>query len=672
LTSCNRIICVLLILFFSCEKQNSNLYIKNTSVSIDKIHINTLKKEKKEKYLDSIASLLKSKTNDSIVRNLYLKLATEYYSIDNLKKSLHVSLQALKLSKEAKDSTRIPLALFYIGDCYRNSKRDSAYFYFLQAEKIYSKISDYDNLGKMLFNKAYVLFYDGNYIECEVEISKALQYLKKSKNHRLVYSCNTLMGNCLEKLVNYDEALRYHKLALNNLEKMKVNDIDKDEINNYNVTSIINISNLYDLKGEFSKSVQNLQGLLSRDLKKKWPRLYANVLSNLAYSKMRNGDYKNVESMFIESLKIVDSIGVESDLLYKKIYIGEYFLTQKDTLKSIQSLLEANYIAIKIKNSNEILTSLKLLSKIDKKNSLSYTNQYIQISDSINKIQKNAHYKYARIAYETSRIEDENKVLTKNNLWILIISLGSILLLALFFLLRYLKYKNKELLFLRKQQKANEEIYLLLTEQHKKINIAKENEKGKIAKELHDGIMNKIYGVRMNLGFFNSKTDLAIIEKRKEYIFELQNIENEIRTISHDLSRGSFLEGNDFNVLLEGLIENQKDISTTSFKFANDGTFEWEIIQNIYKINIYRIIQEAILNVNKYSDAENCDVKIEKKNHNFIKLTIIDDGNGFDIKSKKNGIGLSNMRERVMSLKGQFNIESKIGEGTKIEVTFTF
>lgn len=673
MVSCNRIICALLILFFfSCEKQNSNFYVKNTTVSINKIHIDTLKKDKKEKYLDSIVTLLKSKRNDSIVRNLYLKLATEYYSIDNLKKSLHVSLDVLKLSKQAKDSIRIPLALFYIGDCYRNSKRDSAYFYYSQAEKIYSKIYDYDNVGKMLFNKAYVLFYDGNYVECEVEISKALQYLKKSKNHRLVYSCNTLMGNCLEKLVNYDEALRYHKLALNNLEKMKVNDIDKDEINNYNVTSIINISNLYDLKGEFSKSVQNYQGLLSGDLKKKWPKLYANVLSNLAYSKMRSGDYKNVESMFLESLKIVDSIGVESDLLYKKIYIGEYFLTQKDTLKSIQSLLEANHLAIKIKNSNEILTSLKLLSKIDKKNSLSYANQYIKISDSINKVQKNAHYKYARIEYETSRIEDENKVLTKNNLWILIISFGLILLLALFFLLRYLKYKNKELLFLRKQQKANEEIYLLLTEQHKKINIAKENEKGKIAQELHDGIMNKIYGVRMNLGFFNSKTDTTIIEKRKEYIFELQNIENEIRTISHDLSRGSFLAGNDFNVLLEGLIENQKDISTTSFKFVNDGTFDWEIIQNIYKINLYRIIQEAILNVNKYSNAENCDVKIEKENNHFIKLTIIDDGDGFDIKTKKNGIGLSNMRERVISLEGQFNIKSKIGEGTKIEVTFTF
>lgn len=655
-----KIFCLFLLFFlFSCKK--------NTDVLFDKSHIDVLADNKKEKYLDSIVDILKSKKNDSVSRDLYLKISSEYYYINNYKKSLKISLKSLYLSKQAKDSVRMAKSLYHIGDCYENSKKDSAYFYYLQAQKIYLKILDYDNVARMLFNKAHVLFYDGNYIECEVELSKALQYLKKSENHSLIYTCNNLMGNCLEKLVSYDEALVYHKLALDELGKMKVD--DNEEIDYYIVTSTINICNLYDLKGDFSKSIEKLQGLLSEDLKRKQPRLYANVLSNLAYSKMRNKDYKNVELMFLESLRIVDSIGVESDVLYKKIRIGEYFLTQKDTIKSIQNLKEANQLAIKIESSNEILTSLKLLSKADKKNSLVYTNEYIKVSDSINAVQKNTHNKYARIEYETSRIEDENKVLTKSNFYILFISLGLLLFLAIFFVLRYLKYKNKELQFLQQQQKANEEIYLLLTEQHKKISIAKENEKARIAKELHDGIMNKIYGVRMNLGFFNSKVDDKIIEKRKEYIFELQNIENEIRTISHDISRSSFFDGNDFNVLLVNLIENQKDISSIDFKYVNEGDFEWGTIQNIYKINVYRIVQEAILNINKYSNAKNCEVKIQRKDGNFLILSICDDGEGFDTKMKKSGIGLTNMKERANSLKGQFDIESKIGEGTKIEVT---
>jgi signal transduction histidine kinase len=629
-----------------------------------------LEKNKKEKYLDSISDLLKSKENDSIVREAYLNVATEYYYSNNLKKSLSSSLRALKLSKEAKDSVRIPKALFYVGDCYRNSKSDSAYFYYLQAEKLYYQIHDYDQLGRMLFNKAYVLFYDGNYVECEVEISKALQYLKKSTNSSLIYSCNTLMGNCLEKLVNYDEALRYHELALRELDKMKSKGEYKEVINNYNVTSVMNICNLYDLKEEFSKSIEKLKDLLTVDLKNKSPSLYANVLSNLAYSKMKDGDYKNVESMFFESLRIVDSLGLKSDILYKKIHIGEYFLTQKDTIKSIKNLKEANQLAIKIKSSNEILASLKLLSKIDKKNRLFYANQYIKVSDSINGIQKNAHNKYARIEYETSRIEDENKVLTKENFYILIVSFGLVLMLILIIVLRYLKYRNKELEFFKKQQKANDEIYQLLTEQHKKIDLAKESEKGRIAKELHDGVMNKIYGVRMNLGFFNSLIDEKTIEKRKVYITELQNIESEIRNIAHDLSRGSFFDGNDFNVLLTSLIENQKEFTKTQFNYLNEEIIEWTTVDNIYKINLYRIIQEAILNINKYANAKNCTVKIQRKDNHILQLTITDNGAGFDVKSKKGGIGLNNMKERAHSLKGQFVMESKIGAGTKIEVVF--
>jgi signal transduction histidine kinase len=644
--------------FFSCKK--------NETILFDRIHINNLSESKKGYYLDSIVVLLKRKKNDSVTRNLYLDIASEYYYLNNLKKSLAASFKVLNLSIQVNDTIRMAKAYYFVGDCYENFKKDSAYFYYIRAEKIYYALNDNENVARMLFNKAHVLFYDGNYIECEIEVSKALKYLKESGNHKLLYSCYTLLGNCLEKSVNYNEALRYHNLALAEIKKMKI----EDDVNNYNVISIINICNLYDLQGQYSKSIKELQGLVSEDLKKKWPKLYANVVSNLAYSKMRNRDYKNVESMFLESLKIVDSIGIESDVLYKKIYLGEYFLTQKDTLKSIKNLNEANQLANKIKNFNEVLTSLKLLSKLDIKNRLFYTNKYIKVSDSINKSQKNSHNKYARIEYETSRIEDENKVLTKKNFYILITSFGLILLLVIIFVLRYLEYKKKELQFLKKQQNANEEIYQVLTEQHEKINVAKENEKARIAKELHDGVMNKIYSVRMNLGFFNSKIGAEIIEKRKEYIHELQSIENEIRTISHDLSRSSFLEGNDFNVLLLSLIENQKDISGTNFKYINEENFEWSSIQNIYKINLYRILQEAILNINKYANAENCEIKNQCEDNNVLKLIITDDGEGFDVKNKKDGIGLSNMKERANSLKGQFSIESKIGEGTKIEVTF--
>lgn len=640
------------------------------NINFDNKYFSKISGTKKEKYLDSIVGLLKNQKNDSVVRDLYLKTGEEYYYLNNLKKSFSSSSEALRLSQRENDSSRIAKSLYFIGDCYENSQKDSAYFYYLKAQKIYSRIHDYEKLGRMHFNKAYVLFYDGRFVECEVEVTKALKFVKNSKNYKLLYSCNTLMGNCLEKLFLYDQALKYHELALVNLKAMKNNGSDSDEVNNFNVSSVINICNLYDLKRDYSRSIKELSSLITEDLKQKWPRLYATVLSNLAYSKMRNKEYKNVESMFLESLRIVDSLGYSSDVLYKKIHLGEFYLAQKDTLKSLKTLKEAYGIAVEIRNTNEVLSTLRLLTKIDDEKKLYYANLYIDVSDSINSIQSKTSNKYARIEYETASVEDENKVLTRKNFYILIFSFGLILTLSAIFVFIYLKYKNKELRFVKQQQNDSDEIYQLLSEQNVKINSAKEEEKNKIARELHDGVMNKVYGVRMNLGFFNSKVDEKTIEKRREYIFELQNIENEIRMISHDLSHDSFLESSDFNTLLSNLILDQKDIGKTEFDYIIDDNFDWENIQNLYKINFYRIIQEAILNIHKYSEAQRAEVKIQLIDKHILKLSIIDNGVGFDVNSVKKGIGLSNIKERTDSLKGHFEIHSEIGKGTKIMVQF--
>lgn len=652
-----------------CERKP---FKKNTDrhINFNEGYFRKISGIEKEKYLDSIVTLLIDEPNDSVNRNLYLKAGEEYYYLNNIRKSFTSSKIALKLSRVANDSTRIAKSLYFIGDCYENSQKDSAYYYYLQAQKIYTLIDDYEKVGRMHFNKAYVLFYDGNFVECEVELTKGLNHLKDSKDVKLLYSCNTLMGNCLEKLFMYEQALKYHQYALENLKVMKKNNLDSDEVNNFNVSSVINICNLYDLKGEYSKSIKELSAVLTKDLKKKWPRMYASVLSNLAYSKMKNKEYKDVEFMFLESLKIVDSLGYTSDAIYKKIYLGEFYLTQNDTLRSLKNLKEAYRTAVGMNYTNDILKTLRLLTKVDNRKKIFYANRYIDISDSINSIRSRISNKYARIEYETIIVEDQNKVLTRKNFYILISSFVIFLILSSIFVFVYLKYKNKELRFVKQQQNDSDEIYQLLSEQNEIINTAKQEEKNKIARELHDGVMNKLYGVRMNLGFFNTKFDEESIKKRKEYILELQNIESEIRSISHDLSRDSFLEESDFNTLLSNLIVNQNGLSGAKFNYIIEENFDWDQVQNIYKINLYRIIQEAILNIHKYSRALNVEVKIQLSEDKILKLSIIDDGIGFDINAVKKGIGHSNIKERTNSLKGHLDIRSGIGKGTEIIVMF--
>lgn len=223
---------------------------------------------------------------------------------------------------------------------------------------------------------------------------------------------------------------------------------------------------------------------------------------------------------------------------------------------------------------------------------------------------------------------------------------------------------------MQEQQKANEEIYQLMFEQQAKIDSARKEEKNRIAMELHDGILNNIYAVRLNLEFINKKADEESILKRKEFIKELQNVETEIRSVSHELSRNAdFDQGKSFKNMLEFMVLSQRNKFDTEFEAAIDDTIHWESISNFCKVNIYRIIQESLQNINKYSEAKHAKLKVAGIDSE-IQIEITDDGIGFDVDKARDGIGLRNLKKRASAINASINIYSKPGKGTAIEVLF--
>lgn len=84
--------------------------------------------------------------------------------------------------------------------------------------------------------------------------------------------------------------------------------------------------------------------------------------------------------------------------------------------------------------------------------------------------------------------------------------------------------------------------------------------------------------------------------------------------------------------------------------------------------HLYRIFQEAINNIEKYAHATKVEIQILLNGDGLI-LSIEDNGVGFDVKKNKDGIGILNMRNRVLAIKGSFNIFSASGKGTSIIIT---
>jgi signal transduction histidine kinase len=189
-----------------------------------------------------------------------------------------------------------------------------------------------------------------------------------------------------------------------------------------------------------------------------------------------------------------------------------------------------------------------------------------------------------------------------------------------------------------------------------------------VAQELHDGVLGRIFGVRMNLDGLNRFNDESASKQRMDYLIELKNIEQDIREISHDLNREKSELINNFVAIVENLIENQKHTYDAIVNSSIDNTIKWESLSNTTKINLYRILQEALQNCNKYANATAIKI-VFKAEMDDLFLEISDDGKGFDVKKTKNGIGLQNMLSRVNECKGVFQIKSQKGEGTKITIT---
>lgn len=652
--------------FFSCQKERDDFVIETDIFTSNKY--NQLTKKEKLIYLDSIEKILNKIESDSVKMNKLLSLSSEYYFLKDNRKSFKITKDAFEIAEQIKDSFSMGRALYYMGDCYENFQKDSAYYYYKESEKIFKLIKNEDRLAKVHYNKAYLLFYEGNYVESEIEVIKSMSYLKNGNNLELLYMCNSLQGSNHTELEEYDKALDYFKQATIVLQKMKKAGLDIDQIYYYNLINTIDICKIYDKKEEYLKSITTLKSILSEDLKIKNQNLYNGISGNIAYSLMKSGNYKEAKIYYEKAIKISNKKDDTQSYLYKIIDFGEYHLLTKDTVKANVLFNEALELSKQLKSGNEELKTLSFLASANPEKATFYNNEYVRISDSIVKKQRASRDKFARIEFETSQVEDQNKLLNYRNIALV---LGIIVSIIVFLLIIYIRHKislKKELLLLEQKNIADKELFNLTNEFQIELVNAKQNEQNRISKELHDGIMNQIYGVRLNLGFLNEFDDIESKEKRLVLVKELQKIEAEIRTLSHDLSSENNFNNSDFNFLLHNLIQSNNNISNTEFTIDIDECIDWDNYSSLIKINVYRILQELFLNVNKYANSKKCGLKM-KAQDSVLYISVSDDGVGFSVSKTSDGIGLKNIKERLELLNGNVSILSNINQGAQFNIS---
>lgn len=204
-----------------------------------------------------------------------------------------------------------------------------------------------------------------------------------------------------------------------------------------------------------------------------------------------------------------------------------------------------------------------------------------------------------------------------------------------------------------------------LREQEKRLTLLEERER--ISMELHDGVIQSLYAIGMSVELARTTRDVqeaalskvvsglnAVIEDIRRYIMNLKASEQHQRTIQECLQE------------MVRRLHIPKSLSVeidASNGYSPFGSLQFEAV--------CQIVQEAVSNVIRHSDARHLKVSAHENAQSF-QIVISDDGKGFDVAlaDTHNGLGLRNIQQRALIHGGQVEIDTAPGQGTKLTVVF--
>ncbi|WP_396212602.1 tetratricopeptide repeat protein [Flavobacterium sp.] len=609
------------------------------------------------------------KKESSIEKNAkLLKISNSLHHINNVNNFKEVNRFLINECIKTKDSSN--LAKSYNTLAYNfiySEENDSAFYYLNKSEKILLHTKDSLTLGKNYLGKAYIHYTVSDYNNCIQSSSLTLNYLKNLNEDKSKYNAFNYIGVCSNELKDFETSLIYHNKALDIVEK---GDIDNSGL--LTIKTQNNIGCVYQNMKKYDEAITYFKkALKSKQLQNENNDFYAILIDNYAYSKLKLDDFNELPGLFYVSLKIREKNQLNQGIILSKIHLSEYYNEVKDTFQSKKFAYEALKLARSTKVSGDILASLKHISTVDKKNLTQFYKEYIKLSDSVQNEERKVKDRFARIAYETDEIIQKNTELEVINRSLVFFLIGIGGIFSLLYVVITQKMKNRELAFKQEQQATNQEIYNMMILHQEKVDATSNYEKNRMAQELHDGVLSKMFGTRMNLDSLNEANDEETIAVRHKYIQELKSIEQEIREISHDLSsvKGKII--NNFVLIVIELLEEQKKSFTSDLVYSIEKTMSWEKLDNTAKINFYRILQESLQNSNKYANAKTITVSFFQTEEN-ITMKVEDDGIGFDVAKKKKGIGLKNMISRTEESNGIYELISKQGKGTITTVSIPY
>jgi signal transduction histidine kinase len=661
---------ILLVSLSSCNTKTVDKEAQDRNDSIQKYldlaGNDSLDSKLRNKYNSKAFSLVDLSKNDTLTRFYINTISYNYLDTNDwvdYKKTGKIHFQ---LSTVAKDTLNLARFYRYKGGYFRNNKNfDSAYYYYIKAEKFYKKTNDQYGLAKVYQHKSQIQFGQDDYTGADLSAQKAYKYFKNTDYKQLQVEILILIGTNNQNLRDYKNTIKIFKTAISLIEKYKL----RNKSISLTGTCLNNIGNVYREQKKYNKAIYYFNSALKeKSLIKKDPVLFGFILNNLSDCKLHLKNYSGFPNLLFKAIELLDDSeeGIkESTVSY--IYLSNYYDSIKDSLKAQLYADKALQIAKRSNSPYYYLTALSNAGSVDNKKAPYYIKEYHKKSDSLLFMERKARNQYYKIQLETNEISQAKANAIKQK-WIVVTIAGVIILIiALLLIITSQRSKQNRMQFQQAQLQANEEIYDLMFTQKTKEDSARQSEKKRIAIELHDGVLNRLASTRFNLNILSYQKDEQTINNCLIHIEGIYEIEKEIRNIAHDLNTVIFKTNNSFIFLLNDFVVTQNQTTNSNYTIETDTNIDWSFISSDIKMNLYRIIQEASHNINKHAQATDVLISLILDGKNIC-LSISDNGKGFNRNTNFEGMGLKNIKYRVKSLNGKVVIKSN-NNNTSINIS---
>jgi len=548
--------------------------------------------------------------------------------------SLYYNLKSVELSRQIKDSVYLAKTLFNTGTSYRAlGNYEKAVTYYLEGQKLFAKINQPDK---------------------EALINDLLQVLYMD-------------------LHQYSKAITYGELSVKLYRQLNLP-------NNLGI-ALNNLGANYAFKKQFGKAIPLFKEALAISRKVNDMSMEANQMLNLGDAYMNFGNYDRMKENYDMALQLNrklkayegEAIALRGISMYYQ-FTKQFNLAKKFGLDALAITESYNLVPEKSKMLNNLANISFSLQDI--KTGYSYSQQSKLLQDSLlnETIQKNAlnlekKYQFGQKEIRIKQLETEKKLhelsLHQKNILNHILIVGGVTLLIIS-LLSYRNYKQKQKL---QQQRINEletQQQLIATEAVLK---GEEQERTRIAKDLHDGLGGMLSGIKFS---FNGMKGNLIMTPENRQAFErsmdmLDSSIKEMRRVAHNMMPEALVKFG-LDTALKDFCNEINNSGALKISYQSIG-LENVTLEQTTAITIYRIIQELISNTLKHASAKTAIVQVTKSG-SLLAITVEDDGKGFDAKilDWSKGMGWVNIKHRVDFLKGRLDVNSRLGNGTSVQI----